>query len=146
MDGNDYWLWKAITTIAPPIVIMEYNALFGPERAITTPYDPGFRRHRAHYSGQYAGASLSALTHLAIEKGYQLIGTNSAGNNAYYIKQECLSPELKSIQAVEAFTASRFRDSRNQDGKLAFETYIQRVELIKGLPVFNVLSNCLEPF
>ena len=23
VDGNDYWLWKAITSIAPPIVILE---------------------------------------------------------------------------------------------------------------------------
>ena len=146
VDGNDYWLWKAITSIAPPIVIMEYNALFGPDRAITIPYDPTFRRHKAHYSGQYAGASLPALTRLAAEKGYHLIGTNSAGNNAYYIKQGWLSPELNAIQPIEAFTASRFREGRNQEGKLTFQPHAQCVDLIKGLPVFNVLSDLIEPF
>ena len=146
VDGNDYWLWKAITSIAPPIVIMEYNALFGPERAITIPYDPEFRRHKAHHSGQYAGASLSALTRLAAEKGYHLIGTNSAGNNAYYVHDGWFSQELKAVPPIDAFTKSRFTDSRNRDGRLTFPSYGQRVDLIKGLPVFNVTSSCIEPF
>lgn len=64
VDGNDYWLWDAMKCISPSIVIMEFNAVFGKDRAITVPYAPDFHRFAAHYSGQYAGASLAALTHL----------------------------------------------------------------------------------
>src|SRR5690606_2503094 len=64
VDGNDYWLWEAITSVSPCIVIMEYNANMGSDRAITIPYEPNFARLSAHYSGQYAGASLAALAHL----------------------------------------------------------------------------------
>ena len=146
VDGTDYWLWKAVTSITPPVVIVEYNALFGPERAITIPYAANFRRHAAHYSGQYAGASLAALTHLAGEKGYALIGTNSAGNNAYFVRRDWFTQELPSIQTTEAFTASKFRDSRDARGALNYKSYRDRVESIKGMPVYDVIADRVEPF
>lgn len=146
VDGNDYWLWKAITNIAPPIVIVEYNALFGPERAITVPYTAKFRRHIAHYSGQYAGASLAALTHLAEAKGYTLIGTNSAGNNAYFVRNDSLTQDLKSIQSTGGFTESSFRDIRDSRGRFTYQSYPSRVKSIKGLPVYEIISERIEPF
>lgn len=44
IDGNDYWVWRAITAIRPAIAIIEYNSVLGAERAITIPYDPKFTR------------------------------------------------------------------------------------------------------
>ena len=43
IDGNDYWLWEALTACSPRVVALEYNWLFGPERSVTIPYDPQFR-------------------------------------------------------------------------------------------------------
>jgi hypothetical protein len=146
VDGNDYWLWQAITSIAPPIVIMEYNALFGPDRAVTIPYQEDFRRHAAHFSGQYAGASLSALTRLAREKGYALVGTNSAGNNAYYVRPDWLNRAVQSVQPAEAFTASKFRDDRSELGRLTYQSYSKRIAAIKGLPLYDVITGRIEPF
>ena len=57
IDGNEYWIWKAINVIEPDIAIIEYNSVFGCERAITVPYDPFFNRTKKHYSNLYAGAS-----------------------------------------------------------------------------------------
>ena len=74
-------------TILPVILILEYNAVFGIERSITSPYDPFFQRSRAHYSNLYYGASLPALHALAVSFGYQFIGCNSAGNNAYFVRR-----------------------------------------------------------
>ncbi|MBN1256896.1 MAG: hypothetical protein JXA52_04250, partial [Planctomycetes bacterium] len=45
IDGNDYWVWQAIEAVEPRTVVIEYNASFGPEKAITVPYDPAFNRH-----------------------------------------------------------------------------------------------------
>jgi hypothetical protein len=42
LDGNDYWIWKAINVISPIVAIMEYNAVFGNDRPITVPYDKTF--------------------------------------------------------------------------------------------------------
>jgi len=37
VDGNDYWIWQALTTYSPRIVVIEYNAqwpLLNPDRAV----------------------------------------------------------------------------------------------------------------
>ncbi|MFC5438084.1 hypothetical protein ACFPME_16105 [Rhodanobacter umsongensis] len=146
VDGNDYWLWEAIRCTSPSICIMEYNALFGSERAVTVPYSSDFRRFDAHYSGQYFGASLAALTLLARTKGYALIGTNSAGNNAYYLRTDLLSSHMREISIAEAFTTPTFRDSRNRQHRLNYLSYDQRQSSIRGLPVLDVVSGRVEPF
>ena len=68
IDGNDYWVWEALTACSPRVVALEYNWLFGPERAVTIPYDPSSASTR---SGRvrYRGASLAALAHLATAQG-----------------------------------------------------------------------------
>ena len=78
IEGNDWWVWEAITAVRPRIVVCEYNAIFGHD-PVTTPYDPAFRRMAAHHSGLYFGASLSALEHLAHRKGYVLPAATRAG-------------------------------------------------------------------
>ena len=52
IDGNDYWIWKVITSVQPAIVICEYNAVLGDTRPIVVPYDSSFQRPKAHFSGQ----------------------------------------------------------------------------------------------
>ena len=42
--GNDYWVWQRLDACSPRIVILEFNAAFGPDRAVTVPYDPAFDR------------------------------------------------------------------------------------------------------
>lgn len=37
IDGNDYWVWKANSVVKPVIAIIEFNSIFGSERAITVP-------------------------------------------------------------------------------------------------------------
>ena len=92
IDGNDYWIWEAMTACLPRLVIIEYNSLFGPDRAVVVPYDPEFDRHRfvesvegGHY---YFGASLQALTRLAEQKGYRLVVTEPRGVNAFFLRND----------------------------------------------------------
>lgn len=146
VDGNDYWFWQAITCITPGIVIMEYNAVFGPDRPVTVPYDDGFRRFLAHYSGQFAGASLPALCHLADSKGYALVGTNGAGNNAYFVRRDLLINGISEVSASEAYTAPCFRESRDKKGGLNFKSLHGRQEQIRGMTVWNVVTSQSETF
>jgi hypothetical protein len=138
IDGNDYWVWKAIEAVVPAIVVLEYNAVFGAERAITVPYDPKFRRTEAHFSNLYFGASLSALRRLCESRGYLFVGCNSAGNNAYFVRAELASARVKLLSERASFVASMFRESRDPAGKLTLLSREQRLELIRGLPVVNV--------
>ena len=143
IDGNDYWVTKAIDCIQPIILINEYNSVFGPDRPISVPYDPSFQRTSAHHSNLYYGASLAALTHLANEKGYALVGCNSAGNNAFFVRRDKLS-SLIELSVQEAFVDAKFREARDKNGKLLYLTGPQRYEYIKGLPVVNVLTNQMD--
>lgn len=143
IDGNDYWIWKAIKETFADIVIMEYNSVFGSERAITIPYDEEFVRQKKHYSYLYAGASILALCDLAEEKGYYFVGCNSAGNNAYFIRKEKIG-NLKPLTAIEGYVESKFRESRNIKGELDFIAGVQRLKVLKGMPVVNTRLNIIE--
>ena len=126
--------------IDPVIVIVEYNSVFGKDAAVTVPYDPKFERHKQHYSGLYWGASLGAFVHLAEKKGYGFAGSNSAGNNAFFVRKDRLG-NIKALTAQEGYVESKFRDSRNKDGVLDFASGTDRYEKIRGLKVFDVVEN-----
>lgn len=140
IDGNDYWVWEAIEQVSPRIVVSEYNSRFGPERAVTVPYDPGFTRAHAHYSMIYYGASLRALELLGRRKGYALVGCNSAGNNAFFVREDCLPAALPRLTATQAYVAGLFREARDAGGKLAFMSPAEERRLLDSLPLTEVTA------
>ena len=145
LDGNDYWVWERIRCIEPSIVIMEYNAVFGPDRRITIPYDPSFDRRTAHPSWLYWGASLGALDMLAQSKGYALVGCNRAGNNAYFVKREALGNGVNEVALAHGYVDSKLRDSRGANGELTLLGGDDRLAAIRGMPVVNVETMSQEP-
>jgi hypothetical protein len=143
IDGNDYWIWKAINVINPIIVIMEYNSGFGAERSITVPYKDDFERYSAHHSGLYFGASLAALCHLAEEKGYSFVGSNTYGNNAFFVRNDKMG-QLKKLSAQEGYVFSTSRQNKEANGNFTFELDDRVLKSFKGLKVYNTLSNQIE--
>ena len=137
IDGNDYWVWEAINCVTPCIVICEYNSIFGPHAKITIPYDKDFKRSNAHYSNLYYGASIAALATLANRKGYSLIGSNSAGNNIFFVRNELIR-DMKTYAPEESYVKSQFRESRDNRGTLSFLDFDQRLELIENLEVYDI--------
>jgi len=137
IDGNDYWVWEKIVTADPVIVVVEYNSVFGAERAVTIPYDPAFNRTQAHYSNLYWGASIKAFQHLAARKGYALVGSNSAGNNAFFVRRDRLG-SIPELTPGQAHVESRFRDSRDKAGQLAFLSGRDRLAPMKEMPLIDV--------
>ena len=130
IDGNDFWVWKAIRNVNPRVVVVEYNASFGPERSLTVKYDPEFDRHRKHASGLYHGASLAALTKLAHDKGYRLVGCDSQGVNAFYVRDEVAEGKIDSIPVQEAYYPMALR--------LKIATLSEQFEQIKDLDFESV--------
>lgn len=143
IDGNDYWVWKAIDVVQPIIVIVEYNSVFGKERAITIPYKPDFVWTSEHFSNLYFGSSILSLCDLAQDKGYSFVGCNSAGNNAYFIKKEYLK-DLTEVSVEEGYVESKFRQSRDKSGRLSYLRGDDLFENIKNLPVYNTRMDSLE--
>lgn len=83
LDGNDYWIWDAMETIDPRVVIIETHVEFGYNN-IVVPYDPNYSFPGKH--PVYHGASPVAMTNLAKRKGYRLVGSNDYGHNMIFIK------------------------------------------------------------
>ncbi|SRR5258708_929506 len=137
VDGNDYWVWESITSVKPAIVIIEYNSVFGPDFAITIPYKSTFNRTKAHYSNLYWGSSLKALISLGTKKGYNFIGCNSNGNNAYFVKKDKMG-KLKKKNIRTGYVISQFRESRDKKGNLTFISDNDRLKTIKDLVVFDI--------
>jgi hypothetical protein len=140
IDGNDYWVWQAIEVVKPRIVIVEYNARFGADRAVSVPYDPQFVRGRAHYSMIYYGASLAALTQLGEKRGYSLVGCNSAGNNAFFVRNDVLPAILPRVTAREAYVSACFREARDRSGNLNFLSPEDELKLLETLPLVDLSS------
>jgi glycosyltransferase involved in cell wall biosynthesis len=139
IDGMEYWIWKELEDYAPTIIVIEYNAVFGSEKCVTVPYDSSFSRYETHYSGLYSGASFSALLKLGHEKGYVLLGTNSGGNNMFFVLEHVA--KKFGLEEDVSFRAATFRESRDTDGKLTYLDCAEGLKLISELPILNLESN-----
>ncbi len=138
IDGNDYWVLEAIEVVTPRILVAEYNSVFGPAAEITVPYDPVFDREKAHSSWLYFGASIGALARLAERKGYSLVGSNRAGGNAFFVRDD-VRGDLPMIRPEEAYVRSRFRESRGPGGELSqISEHADRVALMAEMPVLDL--------
>jgi len=140
IDGNDYWVWKAISAVSPSIVICEFNSVFGDHHSVTVPYNPSFQRTKEHYSNLYFGASLPALIELASEKGYSFIGANSNSVNAYFIKSDLV--QFINIDSLDSsFYPSKCRESRDIEGNLTFLSGADRIKEISAKSVIDLSNN-----
>ena len=122
VDGNDYWFWDCIDSIKARVVVIEYNASLGPDLSLSVVYDPDFDRHAKHDSGFYCGASLAALTTLGKRKGYSLVGCDSNGVNAFFVRNDCMNENLKSLTPGMAFHSHKGRLKRGFSQQEQFNT------------------------
>lgn len=144
IDGNDYWVWDAITVVSPRVVICEYNTVLGNDYAITIPYDPHFIATHAHYSGLYYGCSLPALCKLADDKGYDFIGSNSAGVNAFFVRKD-LSQPFKVVTPKQGYIEGKFRLSRDKSGCLSYVSDKDRLDIIADLEIYDIELGATRP-
>jgi len=143
IDGNDYWVWEAIQSVRPCIVVAEYNSMFGLQ-PVSVPYDPAFDRIKAHHSKLYYGCSLSALEYLAEKKGYILVGSNLNGNNCFFVRKD-IAGGIPKRTANDAYVYSHFRESRDEKGNLTYLRGEDRKAAIAHLPVVNVVTQEVKP-
>lgn len=140
LDGNDYWVLEAIRSVDPWIVICEYNAVFGDTLPISVPYDATFVRENAHPSYLYWGTSIAAIGHWARRRGYVLMGSNRAGNNAFLVREDLAGRCFADAPADRTPFPSRYRESRDDQGRLSFAADLDRLALLAGMPVVDVAS------
>lgn len=140
IDGNDYWVWKAITVVNPAIVSIEYNYRFGKDRAVTVPYKANFRRED-HPSLINFGASLKAICHLAHKKNYGLVGSNSTGLNAFFVRRDLIeSSGLREVSAEEGYIKGHFR-GHLENGKLKVVSPDEEIKLAENFDLVDVIQD-----
>ena len=127
IDGMDYWVWEAVTACSPRVVAIEYNWLFGAERAVTIPYSAEFDLSAIGNRG-YRGASLAALAHLGRTKGYRLVATERV--NAFFLRND-LGPDIREIDVSRGYRAP-LNITR---GKSVFDKIARA-----GLPLVDVVT------
>ena len=142
IDGVDYWVLNEISYIDPTIIICEYNSIFGNDYALTVPYSKDFIREEYHYSNLYWGANLKAFDKLLSKKDYLYIGSNQQNSNAFFVKKELAEKYLKDlIRNIPDFEVSKFRESRDKNGKLNLIRGKNRQSEIKELELINLDTN-----
>jgi hypothetical protein len=103
VDGNDYWIWKAMTS-RPRLVIIEYNAKFRPPLKWVMSYN----EHHRWDGSDYHGASLQSLADLGREKGYTLVGCNLAGVNAFFVRDDLVADKFATLSVTDLYNPPRY--------------------------------------
>jgi hypothetical protein len=102
IDGNDYWIWKALTVVRPRVVVLEFNASCGPEVAATMSYKPDYRLDYSVMPYR-CGASLAAFIKLGRAKGYRLVGIERLGFNAFFVHEGIGTDLLPEVTAAQQY-------------------------------------------
>ncbi len=96
IDRNTYFVWKALKHLRPRTVIIEYNSQFPPPIEWTVEYKPDL----TYNCTAYMGASLKAYERLGDELGYVLVGCETSGINAFFVRRDLCGDKF-----AEPFTA-----------------------------------------
>ena len=134
IDGNDYHVAAALLQagLRPKIVMLEYNSVFGPKRAVTIPYSPEFSYAEAHASQLYYGVSLRAWQQLWAVAGYRFITVERNGVNAVFADPTQFEPgfleQVVPCEWAENAYQTRVSGKRGED----------QFALIAGMPLVEV--------
>lgn len=131
IDGVEYWLLKALDACRARVLVLEYNAYFGPTRAVTIPASGP----PADRPIEYFGASLAALEQVAREKGYRLVHCEQQGVNAFFLRQD-LAPEFPGLTSEQAFRPFRHRARAGEEMTTEAEAFAHIAAA--GLPLVEL--------
>ncbi len=77
-------------------------------------------------------------------KGYSLVASNNAGNNAFFIRNDLIS-DVQVLSPVQAYRKACFREAKNSiDGQIEYQSIKERFENIKNYKVYNFDKNEIE--
>jgi hypothetical protein len=105
IDGNDYWVWKAIEDYSPRVVVVEYNALYRPPTKWVMKYNP----EHGWNGSSHMGASLKSLEVVGREKGYCLVGCELIGINSFFVRNDLVGDHfMKPFTAENHYEPPRY--------------------------------------
>lgn len=137
VDGNDYYIWESINVVNPRVVIIEYNAKFSPD----VEWIMAYNTNHLWDGSDWHGASLKSLEILGNRLGYQLVGTNINGANAFFVRND-LTKKLFYLPAVaeELYNPLRLELSHKNGNPARFCLFNQK----DNLGIFNYQDEKIE--
>lgn len=84
IDGNDYWIWRALTDYSPAVVVIEHNAALPAGKPVVQRYDEAYEWDGTNQFG----ASRLAMIELGRSKGYRLVHTDLTGVNLFFVMEQ----------------------------------------------------------
>ncbi len=84
IDGNDYWVWQAITNWRPRVIVTECNGAYPPPQKWVMAYNPA----HSWQGDDYYGASPQSLVDLAKSKDYELVCCEEQGANLFFVRAD----------------------------------------------------------
>lgn len=97
IDGNDYWILKAILEACEPyMIVCEINPIFQRDEWAVMPYNEAHTWN----NDTYYGMSLAACEALGKEHGYTLAYLH-AGINAFLVRNEMIDKHLDLLRTIE---------------------------------------------
>jgi hypothetical protein len=89
IDGNDYWVWKAVDAINPRLLVFETHNIIPADKSLTIEYRPDFYCwDRIGAEQDYRGVSLKAMVKLCKSRGYRLVGGHRHGFNVFFLRED----------------------------------------------------------
>lgn len=84
IDRNTWFIWEALAHLRPRVVVVEYNPAFPPGDEWCVDDQP-----QATWNASiYFGASLKSWEKLATRLGYDLVGCDTTGTNAFFVRSD----------------------------------------------------------
>lgn len=133
IDGNDYWVWQALTVVDPAIVVMEFNPCLTDGPALTVPYAADFTATWIELTDlppmpggdrrplvAYQGASLRAMVTLGRTKGYRFVGMNALGFNAFFVRNDLAVDILPEVDVSDCFRGRSTVFERGREAVLQY--------------------------
>jgi hypothetical protein len=123
IDGVDYYVLKSLDFENINFICCEYNSFLGKHKKLTVPYNENFF-HKGDY---YCGASLAAFNDLLSKKGFFLVAVDSAGVNAFFLKNK-----FKYIfEELSPLSSFREQSRMNKDTKERIYNNLNKFDFIE---------------
>lgn len=143
VDGNDWYIWNAITKVSPRVVVIEYNGKFPPE----INWKMAYNDDHIWDGSDRAGASLKSLEELGKKKGYRLVGTNICGINAFFVRNDLAEGKFPEPATAEnLYNPARLNMIQFANGHPARNFVGYALEGMAGIFEYYPDWNCIASF
>ncbi len=103
IDGNDYYVWDAITEIKPRLCVLETHDIIPSGLSLTIKYDPKFYCDASIIGPEqdYRSVSLLAMKKLSERKGYRMIGAQRHGFNVFFLREDIAADRFPAVSVEQ---------------------------------------------